>query len=201
MSNSFHFKLVPPFSPIRRKPFWAWMGASCLALGLVLGPDTSRAQENNSAFASKIFDLGVVVSDINKSVKFYTEAIGFKQLDGFKVPAGFATDSGLTDNKDLDIKVLVLGEGDNATKLKLMQVPGVRSQPTNNRHIHSQLGFSYISIFVTDIDQSMERLKKAGASLASKGANPLPEGFPQGIYMAVVKDPDGNLIELIGPKK
>ena len=38
------------------------------------------------------------------------------------------------------------------------------------------------------------RAKKAGVK-------PLPKGLPQGVYLTIVRDPDGNLIELLGPKK
>ena len=59
---------------------------------------TLLAQEK-SAFASATIDLGVVVTDIEKAAKFYTEAIGFKELKGFDVPADFAADAGLTAKK------------------------------------------------------------------------------------------------------
>ena len=95
---------------------------SALAIADHHKKDEAKAAETE--FLSTTIDLGCVVSDIEKSVKFYTEAVGFTELKGFNVPAGFATDAGLTDNKELDIRVLVLGEGEGATKLKLMQVKG-----------------------------------------------------------------------------
>ena len=77
-----------------------------------------------SEFIEPTIDLGCVVSDLEASIKFYTEAVGFKVVGEFNVPKGFAKDSGLTDSKTLDIKVLTLGghNGEEATKLKLMQV-------------------------------------------------------------------------------
>jgi catechol 2,3-dioxygenase-like lactoylglutathione lyase family enzyme len=148
-----------------------------------------------------VIDLGVVVSDVDASVKFYTEAIGFKEVDGFKVPAGFAKDAGLTDDKPLDIRVLQLGDDENATKLKLMQLPGVKSKKSDNRFIHSQLGISYLTIFVVDTAKALDRLEKAGVKPLAKGPVGLPEPLPQGVFLTVVRDPDGNLIELVGPKK
>ncbi len=77
-------------------------------------------------FIEPTIDIGCVVSNIEASVKFYTKAIGFKVAGGFKVPSDFAESSGLTKGKELDIEVLTLGgaEGEEATKLKLMQVKG-----------------------------------------------------------------------------
>jgi catechol 2,3-dioxygenase-like lactoylglutathione lyase family enzyme len=174
--------------------------ALCGAL-MLLAAGRAAAAEAKSEFARTTIDLGVVVSDVAKSVKFYTDAIGFAEAPGFSVPADFCADAGLTDSHKLDIRVLVLGEGDSATKLKLMQVPSASSKKTDNAYIHSQLGYRYLTIYVADTDAALERLKKAGVKPVAKGPVPLPPGFPAGMALVVVRDPDGNLIELIGPKK
>lgn len=154
-----------------------------------------------SEFARTTIDLGVVVSDIEKAAAFYKESIGFQEIEGFKVPADFATDSGLTDKQPLSIRVFVLGEGESATKLKLMQLPGVKSATSKSDSIHAQLGFSYITVFVNDTTAAMARLEKTGVKPLAKGPVPLPKGFPEGIFLTVVKDPDGNFVELVGPRK
>ena len=152
-------------------------------------------------FARTTIDVGVVVSDINKSVKFYTDAIGLREAESFSVAADYAADAGLTDKRPLSVRVLVLGDGDTATKLKLMQIPGAKSKSSDNQFIHSQLGYRYLTIFVADADAAAARLKAAGVKPLGKGPLPLPAGFPEGMRLSVVRDPDGNLIELIGPKK
>ena len=174
---------------------------SLFSILLTIGSLTANAEEEQGEFARTTIDLGVVVSDVERSVKFYTEAIGFNEVEGFKVPADFSTDSGLTDNQPLDVHVLLLGEGESATKLKLMQLPGVKSKKSSNDFIHSQLGYSYITIFVTDTSQALARLKKAKVKPLAKGPVALPKGFPKGVFLTCVQDPDGNIIELVGPKK
>ncbi|RYD80154.1 MAG: bleomycin resistance protein [Verrucomicrobiaceae bacterium] len=162
----------------------------------------TTAEETGSAFASETIDPGLVVSDVKKAVEFYTQAIGFKEVKGFSVPGDWTRTVGLTDGKTLDIRVLVLGEGKNATKLKLMQLPGADIKKADNQYVPSQLGIRYLAIQVTDIDEAVARLAKAGAKSETKGGMvELPEGLPQGIYIALVRDPDGNMIELVGPKK
>ncbi len=151
-------------------------------------------------FATATIDLGVVVSDVEKAVAFYTKAIGFKEVEGFFVPADFAGDAGLTDNQALEIRVLVLGDDETATKLKLMAVPGVRGKKGANAFIHSQRGYSYITVMINDTNVAMERLKKAGVKPLAKGPVALPKPLPQGVYLTVVRDPDGNIVELVGPK-
>lgn len=154
-----------------------------------------------SEFARTTIDLGVVVSDIEKAAAFYRDAIGLKELNGFEVGADFATDAGLTDRQSLSIRVFALGEDETATKLKLMQVPGANSVASRSESIHAQLGFSYITVFVNDTKAAMRRLEKMGVKPLAKGPVPLPEGFPQGVFLTVVKDPDGNFVELVGPSK
>lgn len=150
-------------------------------------------------FARGTIDLGVVTSDVDKAVKFYTEAIGFQEIEGFSVDADFCAKAGLTDHERLDIRVLVLENNESATRLKLMQLPGVESATADNRFIHSQLGYSYLTIYVTDGDQALKRLRSAGIKPLAKGPVPLPPDLPPGLSLTVVRDPDGNLIELIGP--
>jgi catechol 2,3-dioxygenase-like lactoylglutathione lyase family enzyme len=164
-------------------------------------PLASTTRAADGEFAAATIDLGVVVSDVEKAVQFYTRAIGFKEVEGFSVPADFAADAGLTENQPLDIRVLVLGDDQTATKLKLMEVPGVKIKKADNRFIHSQFGFSYLTIFIEDTNTALARLKEAGVKPLAKGPVPLPKPLPQGVFLTVVRDPDGNLIELVGPKK
>ena len=118
------------------------------------------------------------------------------------MPADWTKDVGLTDGKKLDIRVLVLGGGSAATKLKLMEMPGRKLKRGDNKYVTSQFGMRYTTIQVTDIDAALARLQRAGVTPDTKGgAVGLPEGFPKGIYLTLVRDPDGNMIELVGPRK
>jgi len=154
------------------------------------------------SFPSATIDLGTVVSDLPKSVRFYTEGIGFTELSGFDVPAEVATAAGLTDSKPLSIKVLTLGEGAGATKLKLMEVVGTSPRGGDNEFIHSHTGFRYLTIMVADTTVALERLAKIGVKPIAKSPVLLPESLGPGkMYLTVVRDPDGNPVELIGPRK
>lgn len=152
-------------------------------------------------FSRTTIDLGVVVSDIEKSAKFYTEAIGFKEIEGFSVPGEYCKDVGLTDGQPLKIRVFVLGDGESATKLKLMQIPGAKTKKSDNQYIHSQFGFRYLTVYVTDTSAALERLTKSGVKMVAKTPMELPKGLPQGVFLTIIRDPDGNLVELVGPKK
>ena len=168
--------------------------AGCLALPCLAAEP--------AAFPRTTIDLGCVVTDLDASVRFYTEGIGFTELKGFEVPAPLATDAGLTDGKPLAIRVLVLGEGENATKLKLMQVAGTSPRTGDTDFIHSHTGFRYLTIFVADTNAALARLAKLGVKPIAKSPVALPASLaPADLHLTCVRDPDGNLVELIGPRK
>jgi len=100
----------------------------------------------------------------------------------------------------LAVRVFVLGEGEAATKLKLMQVEGATPKPADNAFIHSQLGFSYLTVYVDDTAATLERCAKADVKPIAKGPIQIGAG-DSAPYLSIVRDPDGNLIELIGPTK
>jgi catechol 2,3-dioxygenase-like lactoylglutathione lyase family enzyme len=185
------------------KHFWTRIvGLSIVVVAsFALGGLANQKSDAETNFASQTIDLGMVVSDIDKSLKFYKEVIGFTESPGFKVPPQFAIDSGLANKLELDVHVLTLGTGENATKLKLMQFKSAPGARVDNSFIHSSYGYRYLTIPVKNLNTAVEHASKAGAKPIAKCPVPLPEGFPAGLALANFRDPDGNLIELVGPWK
>lgn len=153
-----------------------------------------------SEFTSETVSFGIVVSDIDRAVGFYTGALGMKQVGAFDVSPALGRDSGLSDGKPFRVQVLSLGEGPTATEVKLMQVPGTPGARPDNTFIHSTLGIRYLSVHVANIDAALERARRAGVRPIARGPVELPATLAAGVWLAVVRDPDGNMIELLGPK-
>ena len=158
--------------------------------------DQSEAGTKSSAFARTTIDVGIVVSNVEKSAVFYKNALGFTEVPGFDVSAEMGGGSGLTDNQPFKVRVFVLSDEPTATKIKLMQFPQTPGKKVDHRFIHSSLGYSYLTIFVSDTAASVERAKKAGAVIVKK-----PYQLGGNNYLTLVKDPDGNIIEFVGPTK
>ena len=58
---------------------------------------------------------------------------------------------------------LTLGDQETATKLKLMQVSSSKpSRKIKQPYIHTLTGFSYLTIFVKDVDLVMQNARKKG---------------------------------------
>ncbi len=168
----------------------AWLVAGVLMLAV------AEEKGGEMEFSRTTIDVGIVVSDIQKAAEFYTRALGFAEAGSFDVSAQMAGDTGLTDSRPFQVRVFALGEEPTATKLKIMEIPGAESKRVDNRYIGSSLGLSYLTVFVSDLGKAMERLKQHSVA-------PVKEPYSLGgnNYLILVKDPDGNIIELIGPKQ
>ena len=171
--------------------------ATILLLTIVSG---CAATKPTSDFTNTTVDFGIVVSDTEKAAEFYTKGLGLTELPGFDVPADMGGGAGLSDYKPFHVRVMVTADEPNATKVKLMQFPDAPGAKTKNDFIHTSLGVSYLTVWVADIDTAVERARAAGARPLAKGPILLPESLAKGIYLALVRDPDGNMIELAGPK-
>ena len=157
-------------------------------------------EQKESNFAKQTIDMGIVVTDIEKSLEFYKKVIGFSETEGFKVGGKFPKSVGLTDGTPLTIHVLKLGEEEHATTLKLMQVGSKKpARLIKQPHIHTIAGLSYVTIFVNDVDVVMNRAKKLGYKPYAKSPQILPDGLPQDVCLLMLKDPDGNFVEIVGP--
>ncbi len=149
------------------------------------------------AFAKTTIDIGIVARDAEKAAKFYTEVLGFQEVQGFDISAEIAYDSGLvSERQPFQARVFKLGLDATATRLKILQIGGTPSETVDNTHINSSLGLSYLTILTADTTAAVARAQQAGVS-------PVRAPYQLGQsddYLTIFKDPDGNVIELVGPK-
>jgi catechol 2,3-dioxygenase-like lactoylglutathione lyase family enzyme len=180
---------------IMRMSFHATLAAAFVMFALLLNAPPVQAADPASAFSKPTIDIGIVARDLEKSAKFYTEAIGLKEIQGFSAPAELGRKIGLVDNHPINVRVFVTDEIEGATRIKLMSFPDAGGKVPDRSYIHTTLGINYLTLFVNDMDEALERLKKADAKLL--GETPVSLGGKT--QLAIVRDPDGNFIELIGP--
>lgn len=155
------------------------------------------AQDSATEFSKGTIDIGIVVSDANQTAAFLTNAIGFKEVKGFSASAELGKKIGLMDGHGTDVRVFLLTEGDQSTRIKILSFPKAKAKKPDQKTIHATLGMRYLTLYVKDMNRAVERLRAANVKL--QGQTPLELGG--GTYIAVVKDPDGNFLELIGPMK
>ncbi len=149
-----------------------------------------------SEFSSNTIGVGVVVTDIEKSLDFYINVIGMKKVGEFDVDGEFGKISGLSNGIPFHVDVLKLEDQPGANQWKLMSFGKEAGHPAS-RHIQDDTGMQYITISVTSLAPFLKRIKKHNVELL--GDTPVPLGTDN--HFVLVRDPDGTIIELIGPIK
>lgn len=147
-----------------------------------------------SEFSDSKIHVGVIVSDLDKAVDFYTNVIGMKKISGFSVNEDVSKRTGLSNGVPFDVTVLKLEDSEDANQWKLMSF-GKKSQHPKQKYIQDDLGMQYITINVKDLKPFAERCKKYNVKLLGETPTKLGEDR----YFILVQDPDGTFIELIGP--
>ena len=166
-----------------------------LAVSFISPP--ALAAEGTGEFTKPVIDIGVVVQNAERTARFLTNAIGFKEARGFPVTAELGRKIGLIEGHPVDVRVFVLDEGDQATRIKILSFPKAPGKQPDQTSIHATLGIRYLTLYVKDVNRALARLKGAGVTLL--GDTPVDLGG--GTWLVAVKDPDGNFLELIGPRR
>ena len=162
---------------------------------LSLLPIFNSCGEKSSEAENGVLQIGLVCSDLNKSLSFYTNIIGMKDVGGFEVDAKFGTDSGLSDSKPFKVKTLKLVDSPVATTLKLACCSDSTGTPP--KYVTDTPGVRYITFEVPSTKAIKERLAKNGIALLGKE----PVDLGDNLELFLVRDPDGVFVEIIGGKE
>lgn len=152
------------------------------------------AVQAQSNFSSKLIGVGVVVSDIDRSLAFYVNGIGMVKTGSFTINDEFGKRSGLTDGVAVAVTVLKLENSPEANEWKLMSFGKKATHPAQ-KNIQDDTGMQYITIQVKSLKPIIERLKQQ--KVVFLGTTPTP--LNKDVHFVLVQDPDGTFVELIGP--
>ena len=123
--------------------------------------------------AKDSLDIGVLVSDIKASLNFYQTILGLEYVG--TTPLWFGTMHRLRFGTS-DFKLIAP---------KTIPPPGAIG-------LENQLGFRYVTFVVENLSELCDDLQKAGIEFT------LPEReLRPGVRIAMVKDPDGNIVEFV----
>ena len=123
--------------------------------------------------AKDSLDLGIIVSDIKASLKFYKDLLGLEFVG--ITPLGFGT-----------MHRLRFGSSD----FKLVDPKTV--PPKGAAGMDKQLGFRYVTFAVKNLSEICAELRKKGIEFTEPEREVRP-----GVRIAMVKDPDGNIVEFV----
>ena len=177
------------------------------ASGNLCASETSStpAEEITAAQAPMFWHLGLVVGDLDTMDRFYSEVIGLQRVTNLLVEDAKVSSGtqGVIVVEDLDALIGVEGTRieirhfSNPQHQQFLELLHYPDHPANavKRTSNSPLGFTHLGISVVAIDPVLERMEKLGLGTLFAGPQTLAEFG--GARYAFLKDPEGNLVELM----
>jgi catechol 2,3-dioxygenase-like lactoylglutathione lyase family enzyme len=157
-------------------------------------PRVAAAQSAEST-VSRIAMIGFTVSDLARSVRFFTELLDFALVDRFEVSD--REYDALEGVFGANVRVAHVRLGEQVLELTQYLTPQGRPIPVPSGS--NDLWFEHIAIVVSDLDPAVARLKDAGVAQISPEPITIPaSNVPAaGIRAFKLRDPDGHPLELI----
>ncbi len=121
-------------------------------------------------------DLGIIVRDGDRAIKFYRDLLGFEYVATIPLPGGGSMHRLLCGNSV--IKLVQPGETPSGKA-----APGGPFEASGTR---------YWTISVSNLEDIVQQCKDAGAKIVWDVRDVRP-----GIRVAMVEDPEGNLVEFL----
>lgn len=143
----------------------------------------------------KVGAIGITVKDMNVSVRFYNEVLGFTKISDEEFSgAEYEQLEGLF---GLHIRVVRMQLGDEQIELTDYLTSGGRSIPEDQKA--NDLFFQHIAIVVSDMGKAFAQLKKHNVEFVSTNPQTLPKTIPpaEGVKAFYFHDPDNHNLELI----
>lgn len=138
--------------------------------------------------------LGIAVSDIERSSRFYGDVFGFRQLYALDFAAN---EVAATMEQQGTIRSRMMVRDD--VRIELLQWLDVPMTGSGQRKPMTELGFTHLSFRVDDIDELSDAVRAAGGAVHDHTLTVLGIGGsdPPPVKLLYVTDPDGTRIELM----
>jgi catechol 2,3-dioxygenase-like lactoylglutathione lyase family enzyme len=143
----------------------------------------------------KVDAIGITVSEMNRSVKFYSEVFGFKKVSDIELYGReYEQLQGIF---GLRMRIVRMQLGDEFIELTDYLTSGGRSIPEDAKS--NDLFFQHIAIVVSDMDKAYEQLHKKMIMQVSTGPQTIPVSniAAAGVKAFYFHDPDMHNLELI----
>ena len=161
----------------------------CLLLSLLFLSFNGKTQ------VKRVDAIGITVSDMDRSVKFYATVLGFQKISDTELyEAPYEQLEGIF---GLRIRVVRMQLGDESIELTDYLTSGGRSIPQDARS--NDLFFQHIAIVVSDMDRAYQQLRKYNIEHVSTAPQTIPvtNTVAAGVKAFYFHDPDMHNLELI----
>jgi catechol 2,3-dioxygenase-like lactoylglutathione lyase family enzyme len=178
------------FSSVAAQAPAPWQGR-----GVAATVESNIADQVQTTPAQSVAMIGLTVSDMRRSVDFYTRVLDFTKETDDEL-AGEAVEE-LHGVFGARIRVVRLRLGEELLQLTEYLAPRGRPAPADARS--NDRWFQHVAIIVSDMDRAYARLRQFGVQHASTGPQTLPKTIPgaAGIRAFYFRDPDGHPLEIL----
>lgn len=142
--------------------------------------------------AAILAHVGICVSDLERSVRFYCEALGFVAVDAHDVGDMFAR---LMELEHVELRSQFL-RGPSGERIELLAFRAPTADGERRRRPINRFGLTHLCFHVRDVDEVAERIRRLGGEVHDHTRTALggPGRAPDFVYCS---DPDGIRIELM----
>jgi lactoylglutathione lyase len=135
--------------------------------------------------------IGICVSDLARSLRFYREGLGFEPVASHHVGDEFA---GLMELEGVALESHMLRR--DGVTIELLAFSHPRPSGPTGRRPMNQLGLTHLSLRVDDVDAVAGEIERLGGSVVRTTRTRLDAG-PARLDFVYCTDPDGVRIELM----
>ena len=134
--------------------------------------------------------LGLCVADLEKSIRFYRDLLGFRFRSEFEVQ-GEPSDT-LLRLRDVELKAVYLER--DGTRIELLSYASPPVTGTAEPRPMNARGLTHLSLRVDDLATTVRTLRTAGVRVLDDSFIDIPMVEAAAVFVC---DPDGTLIELV----
>ena len=136
--------------------------------------------------------IGLCVSDLQKSMTFYCEGLGFATGATFEVGNEFQKT--LEVDGDVAVTSQFIAKDGFTIELLYYKSPGTHGEPNKSRN---HLGITHLSLNVHSVDTVGAKLVALGGTLLEQTMTQFPNADGSTLKLVFYADPDGTRIELM----
>ncbi len=138
--------------------------------------------------------IGLCVSDVERSLRFYCDGLGFERAENYDLDESMFDGLGraLEVDAPVELRSQMITRGQWKIELLGFAQPQVVGAPSRARNM---LGFTHLSLDVDDVDFVANRLVALGGTILESTRARL------GFDVLFVADPDGTRVELMAPPR
>jgi len=172
-----------------------WTGRGVPAPQVQSADSAQPAPRGAIAGARAVTMVGLTVSDMERSVDFYTHVLDFEKTSDHVV--GGPAYEALNGVSGARLRVVRLRLGEEYLELTEYVTSRGRSAPADSRS--NDRWFQHVAIIVSDMDRAYARLQEFKVRQASTAPQLLPKTIPSaaGIRAFYFRDPDGHPLEIL----